>query len=199
MWFNLYSFPLFYYLNFLSFYLLFKSNSFFLNYKNLNYYFNSFLVVLTLVNLKRSYDFLIINILDTLINFLENLPIIFRFNLKYRNNKYIEICVIKFSLNKNNNSYFKLINEYIIFILPLFLKINIIIDKKKISNIFFINNNINLRIFKFFNKYSFINSNLLNMHLNIKINILSDFYNILLKNKSLKIFNLLLKNIRNVA
>jgi hypothetical protein len=107
MWYFKFSFPfLYWYFHFLYlYYQKINTNYLFLNLKNI---INLISFNITLVNMRKSYALLLSNLLDVLINLFETLPVIFKFCYKYRKFRYIEICVIRFSIiSSKKNLYLK--------------------------------------------------------------------------------------------
>jgi hypothetical protein len=64
--------------------------------------------------MRSSYNFILSQILDILVNFFEILPIVIKVKFRYRRSKFVEIFIIKGSLKRKKKSFFKILNEIIV-------------------------------------------------------------------------------------
>jgi hypothetical protein len=161
----------------------YKLNCYYLNNTFLNYFLNTFHLNITFVNFRKLYFYFFSIILDIIINFLNILPVVLKITFKYRNKKYLEICLIQFKITKSTNKLikFNFLNEFYLFLIPGFLKKNNLILKNKLKNLFFFNLFFNIKYLKYYRLKN--NTNDLNF----------DFINIncLILFKILKFFNLI--------
>lgn len=112
MWYSFYSYPSSFFLNFYWYSLYIKANQVIDNFYH-RYLVNKISFNVSLVNMRYSYNFMLSQILDILINFFEVLPVTVRVKFCYRRAKYIEIFVISGTITKKKKAYFKVLNELI--------------------------------------------------------------------------------------